>query len=203
MTRSRMDRDVSQYAGLESRGESFPVSPLFAPNVNLLSAPSSIPASYTFQCPFCASHGAPTWNLIGGEVFWDAGSRENYSFDGASFRYLDLFFLHDLWMRLALKDIFLLLRFLIQIPNIIEEFINAHCIFIILLWTHSHEKNSKNFVKMLYPLSKNISKILSTIYIGIRFCYSFHKNSTKKNICATIVGNGETVREVDGDGITT
>ena len=72
MTRSRMDRDVSQYAGLESRGESFPVSPLFAPNVNLLSAPSSIPASYTFQCPFCASHGAPTWNLIGGEVFWDA-----------------------------------------------------------------------------------------------------------------------------------
>lgn len=91
MTRSRMDRDVSQYAGLESRGESFPVSPLFAPNVNLLSAPSSIPASYTFQCPFCASHGAPTWNLIGGEVFWDAGSRENYSFDGASFRYLDLF----------------------------------------------------------------------------------------------------------------
>lgn len=116
---------------------------------------------------------------------------------------LTFFFLHDLWMRLALKDIFLLLRFLIQIPNIIEAFINAHCIFIILVWTHSHEKNSKNFVKMLYPLSKNISKILSTIYIGIRFCNSFHKNSTKKNICATIVGNGETVREVDGDGITT
>lgn len=199
MTRSRMDRDVSQYAGLESRGESFPVSPLFAPNVNLLSAPSSIPASYTFQCPFCASHGAPTWNLIGGEVFWDAGSRENYSFDGASFRYLDLFFLHDLWMRLALKDIFLLLRFLIQIPNIIEAFINAHCIFIILLWTHS-----RRIAWILWRCtSKNISKILSTIYIGIRFCYSFHKNSTKKNICATIVGNGETVREVDGDGITT
>lgn len=162
MTRSRMDRDVSQYAGLESRGESFPVSPLFAPNVNLLSAPSSIPASYTFQCPFCASHGAPTWNLIGGEVFWDAGPRENYSFDGASFRYLDLFFfLHDLWMRLALKDIFLLLRFLIQIPNIIEAFINAHCIFIILLWIHSRriawilwrctvEKHFENFKHNLY-----------------------------------------------------
>lgn len=30
-----------------------------------------------------------------------------------------------------------------------------------------------------------------------------YKNFTKENICATIVGNGETVREVDGDGITT
>lgn len=200
MTRSRMDRDVSQYAGLESRGESFPVSPLFAPNVNLLSAPSSIPASYTFQCPFCASHGAPTWNLIGGEVFWDVGSRENYSFDGASFRYLDLFFFARSVDEASLK------RYISSssIPYSNPKYYRGvHCIFIILLWTHSHEKNSKNFVKMLYPLSKNISKILSTIYIGIRFCNSFHKNSTKKNICATIVGNGETVREVDGDGITT
>lgn len=67
-------RCKSIVAGLESRRESFPVSPLFAPNVNLLSAPSSIPASYTFQRPFCAaSHGHQLRILL--EVFLESLDR--------------------------------------------------------------------------------------------------------------------------------
>lgn len=78
-----------------------------------------------------------------------------------------------------------------------------------LFWTHSRRIAFlwryfiESIVEKYFEIAENFKhnlyrdKILQQLSMGGR------KNSTKKNICAAIFGIGETIREVDGDGITT